>query len=69
MKQASKLITCAVIFHNLAIKFGDNCEDFEDEEPQAEPTTLADDHGGDDQPARPHRERRRNQFLQFFSRV
>ena len=69
MRQASKLITCAVILHNLAIEFGDNCEGFDDEEPEAEATTIADDHDGDDQPARPHRERRRNQFLQFFTRT
>ena len=68
MKQASKLITCAVILHNLAIEFGDTCEGFEDSEPQDESTTLLDDNSGEDQPARPHRERRRNQFLQFFSR-
>ncbi len=67
MKQASKLITCAVILHNLAIEFGDNCEGFEDET-QTEPTTISDDDDGHNQPARPHREHRRNQFLRFFSR-
>jgi hypothetical protein len=69
MKQASKLITCAVILHNLAIEFGDNCEGFDDvTEPDDESNISPEDDGTDEQPARPNRERRRNQFLQFFSR-
>jgi len=70
MTLASKLITCAVILHNLAIQFGDDCERFNDE-PESEPKSQLPnpmEDQGEDVPMRAHRERRRNQFLHFFTR-
>jgi len=69
MKQAAKLITCAVILHNLAIDFGDNADRFEDDpEPEEVSNIPTDGENWDEQPTRLNRERRRNQFLQFFTR-
>jgi len=71
MTLASKLITCGVILHNLAIEFGDDCnrfrEDDEDEEDEAQSDLLIDDQG-EVPPDRAQREQRRNQFLRFFTR-
>jgi len=59
---ASKLIKCGVILHNLAIKFGR--EDFDFEEDLGE-----DPNPGQNPPENQdqQRERRRNQLLQFFT--
>lgn len=59
---ASKLIECGVILHNLAIKFGR--EDFDFEEDLGE-----DPNPGQNPPENQdqQRERRRNQLLQFFT--
>ena len=72
MTLASKLITCAVILHNLAIQFGDDCETFNDE-PEIEEGLDPESHlpvedQGEGLPVRAQRERRRNQLLQFFTR-
>jgi hypothetical protein len=68
MTLASKLITCGVILHNLAIEFGDDCNRFrEDEEDEPQSDLLMDDQG-EVPPPRAQREQRRNQFLRFFTR-
>ena len=64
MNLASTLITCAVILHNLAVRYGDSGEDFEPVNilPGQPEIRVAEDV---DQ-AGPVRERRRNQILNFF---
>ncbi len=69
MTQASKLITCAVILHNLAIQFGDSGEWIQDQaNDSVDEVTIPDNPAGQIDPGRSNRERRRNQFLQFFAR-
>ena len=64
MKLASNLITCAVILHNLAIKFGDSGEDFV---PVKILPGQPDIHIPEDlNQVGPSREHRRNQILNFF---
>ena len=64
MKLASTLITCAVILHNLAIRYGDNGEDFEPVPvlPGQPEINVPENHAQ----AGPVRERRRNEILNFF---
>ena len=69
MTQASKLITCALILHNLAIQFGDSGEWIEDQaNDSVGDVTVPEDPAGQIEQGRANRERRRNQFLQFFTR-
>ena len=62
MEFAAKLITAAMVLHNLCVRFGDRGDEDEDEEvePEAGQETEA-------EPAH-QQERRRNQLLVFFQR-
>jgi hypothetical protein len=69
MTQASKLITCAVILHNLAIQFGDSGDWIEAQSDESdEIVTVPDEPAVPTEPARAQQEHRRNQFLRFFTR-
>jgi len=57
---AAKLITAAMILHNLCVRFGDRGDEDEEVEPEAGQETEA-------EPAH-QQERRRNQLLVFFQR-
>lgn len=65
--ESSKIITSAIIIHNLCIRFGDQGEDLSEDEEEDTPEDedlLPDDNAE----VGPERERRRNQILNFFQR-
>ena len=68
MDEAAKIVVCAFILHNLAIQFGDNGDDFIEDDDQPESPADGGDQLEEGDNAADTRERRRNQLLNFFQR-